>query len=177
VKRKPRRTSFERVITSVFVVVLLGSILIGFSQTKDPWARLGFSLVALFAGGALGWGWIRETIIQYRVKKLLRPRESLDQLTFGETFFSDVPGGPELAAAVRRQLEEHMDMELSGLLPDDRLADLYAELDPVFFDELGRKFGFSPPDNYPEFAELVSSLITVRDLVEYVARKIQTEAQ
>jgi hypothetical protein len=105
-----------------------------------------------------------------RVRRLLEGRPAMDAVSFGTTYFGDISRGPEVAA-VRCRLEEHLDMNLPGLRPDDRFADLHADLDPIFLDEIGREFGFSLPENYQDCSMLASSLPTVRHLVEFVVRQ------
>jgi hypothetical protein len=69
------------------------------------------------------------------------------------------------------RLEDQLKMELPGLRPEDRFADLRVEVDLIVLDELGQESGFSPPNNYQELSALVASLLTVGAFVEYVVQQ------
>jgi 4-amino-4-deoxy-L-arabinose transferase-like glycosyltransferase len=168
--RNPRASWLNRIfIIALLVFVAVAVVLSYLRPERRPPAYVSVFFAVAFVL-AVGFGWLWPALVKRRVRRLLATRQPLDAATFGETYFRELPRGPELAAAVRRRLEDFMDLDLSGLRPDDRLNDVAPELDPPFFDELAQEFGLRLPEHWPEFFAQTSSLRTVRHLVEYVAK-------
>jgi hypothetical protein len=152
-------------------VVTATLVTVAFVVQGQGWGQLCPTAMVIAVVVGLGLAWFLPWQDRRRARRHLAGRPLLDAATFGARFFSDLPRGPEIAAAVRGRLEDQLKMELPGLRPEDRFADLQAEVDPIFLDELGQEFGFSPPNNYQEFSALAPSLATVRALVEYVVQQ------
>jgi hypothetical protein len=174
--RRPLASRLGRIFWVAVALVMLGGVIHDFLR-PDRRLPLYVSVPLAFALVlALAYGGLWAAIVKWRVRRRLAARPPLDAATFGETYFRDLPRGPEVAVAVRRRLEQYMDMDLAGLRPDDRLNDLHAEIDPMFFEGLAKEFGYPPPEDWPEFVARTSSIKTVRDLVEYVAQNAARES-
>ena len=146
-------------------------VTVAFVVQGQGWGQLCPTAMVVAVVVGLGLAWFLPWQSRRQARRHLAGRPPMDAVTFGATFFSDLPRGPEIAAAVRGRLEDQLKMELPGLRPEDRFADLRAEVDPILLDELAEEFGFSPPNNYQEFSALAASLATVRALVEYVVQQ------
>jgi hypothetical protein len=169
--RTPPTSWFNRITLAVVGVVTAALVVVGFVVQGQGWGQFWPTLLVVLVVAGLVIAWLQPWLGKRRTRRHLAGRLPMDAATFGTIYFSDLPQGPETAAAVRGHLEAHLGMELPGLRPDDRFADLGAGLDPLFFDDLARDFGFNPPKDFPEFSALASSLPTVRDLVEYVVQQ------
>jgi hypothetical protein len=173
---QPPVSWFRRLGATAVVVVVTLLFAIGLWKA-DAEDLLWLALFGLVLVAAAVFGGLLPALQKRRVRRFLQGRPPLAAATFGETYFRDLPRGPEVAAAVRRKIEENVGMELPGMRPDDRLDELRVELDPVFFDELAHEFGFNPPANYPDFSALAASMNSVRDVVEYVAEKAESPSE
>jgi 4-amino-4-deoxy-L-arabinose transferase-like glycosyltransferase len=166
-RRAPWLTRIFMIALLVFVAVVVVLSYVRPERRPPAYVSVLFAVAFVLA---VGFGWLWPVLVRRRVRRLLAARQPLDAATFGETYFRDLPRGPELAAVVRRRLEDFMGLDLSGLRPDDRLKDVAPEVDPSFFEELAQEFGYRLPEHWPEFFAQTSSVRTVRDLVEYVAQ-------
>jgi len=171
VSQCPPISKAGRIFRIVFVAVglPLSVFAIFISEQRPP------VLVALFFGlfMMLGlWSWLHDRSQHRQLEKMQRDRRALDAPAFGEAF-RDIKNGPTTAIAVRSLLQEHVEVNLSGLRPEDSVDALRDYLDPVFFDELAEKLEFRAPTNYPEYSAMVMPLKTVRDLVEVVASRLE----
>jgi len=162
-------------VVLVFLVVAVAAVLSYLRPERRPPTYVTVLFAVAFAF-AVVFGWLWPALLRRRVRRLLAPRPPLDAAAFGETYFRDLPRGPELAAAVRRHLQPYAGIDLAGLRPDDRLNEVAPELDPLFFDDLAEELGFRLPEKYPELSAETASIRTVRDLVEYLARKAGGES-
>jgi hypothetical protein len=118
------------------------------------------------------WSWLHDRAQYRQLEKMQMDRAALDAPAFAEAF-RDIKNGPATAIAVRDLLQEHVEVNLSGLRPEDSVDALRDYFDPVFFDELAEKLGFRAPADSPEFSAMVTPLKTVRDLVEVVASRLE----
>jgi hypothetical protein len=162
---------FERAAVIAIGVVTATLVTIAFVVQGQGWDRLCPTAILIAVVVGLGLAWFLPWQSRRLARRYLAARPPMDAASFGATFFSDLPRGPEIAAAVRGRLEDQLKMELPGLRPEDGFADLRAEVDLIFLDELGQEFGFSSPSNYQELSTLATSLPTVRALVEYVVQQ------
>ena len=162
---------FERVAVIAIGVVTATLVTVAFVVQGQGWGQLCPTAMVIAVVVGLGLAWFQPWQSRRLARRHLAGRPPMAAATFGATFFSDLPRGPEIAVAVRGRLEDQLKMELPGLRPDDGFADLRAEVDLIFLDELGQEFGFGPPNNYQELSALAASLPTVRALVEYVVQQ------
>jgi hypothetical protein len=162
---------FERVAVIAIGVVATTLVTVAFVVQGQGWGQLCPTALVIAVVVGLGLAWFQPWHSRRLARRHLAGRPPMNAATFGATFFSDLPRGPEIATAVRGRLEEQLKMELPGLRPEDRFANLQAEVDLIVLDELGEEFGFSPPNNYQELSALAASLPTVRALVEYVVQQ------
>jgi hypothetical protein len=162
---------FQRGAVIAIGVVTATLVTVAFVVQGQGWGQLCPTATVIAVALGLGLAWFLPWRSRRMAGRHLAGRPPMDAATFGATFFSDLPRGPEIAAVVRGRLEEQLKMELPGLRPEDRFADLRAEVDPILLDELAEEIGFSPPNSYQEFSALAASLPTVRALVEYVAQQ------
>jgi hypothetical protein len=170
-KGRPPVSWFERAAVIAIGVVTATLVTIAFVVQGQGWGRLCPTVMVIAVVVGLGLAWFLPWQSRRLARRYLAARPPMDAATFGTTFFSDLPRGPEIAAAVRGRLEDQLKMELPGLGPEDRFADLRAEVDLIFLDELSQEFGFSPPSSHQELSTLATSLPTVRALVEYVVQQ------
>ena len=167
-----RSAPLEPLLTAAGVtVIVLGWVAVYFfvadSTERVHMLVAGAAVTAFLVYYAYG----RRTIANRRLERLLKSRDPLTAVAFGERFFHDAPGGVECAAAIRRRLEEHIGLSLAGLCPDDQLQDINAELDPAFFELLGDDLGLVfPASDYRSYCEMLSRIKTVRVLVELALR-------
>ena len=137
----------------------------------SPGFQIGLALIALFAVGSYVLDGVRRTRVQKRLAK--RPRYG--DLGYAEHRFAHDPEKLELAARVRKVLEQHLEISLEGLRLDDRLADLEVQLeaDPGFFSDLENEFAIHTRiEDYDVYEKLVARLDTVADVVDYVAARV-----
>jgi len=170
---QPQHTPWWKlVLLWSFFAAVATSLAIGWFRTEHLPTKWIVAIFFSLCGGFLIFSLIHDWRQERRLRRLLHGRESLDPETFGARFFSDVPRGPEVATAVRQLLDEHRQRELGGLRPEDPLDHLQDWIDPFFLDELARRLGFAPPENWTEFRDLIEPQKTVRDLVNALARKL-----
>lgn len=110
---KHRNTSWwKSFLFATFVAVVLLSLLIGWFRTEELTTKW---IVAVFFSVCLGlfaYRAIHDWLQDRRLRQLLHGREAFVSETFGTHFFSNLTRGPEVAATVRRLLEEHLEREL-----------------------------------------------------------------
>lgn len=177
VSHERNRGCRSRVFNTVGVAVIIAGGAAVFFHERDPHKRLGFGIMMLAIVAAFVWSWTKARAWERRVRKLLGSRPPMDATSFAEAYFRDVPHGQECAVAVHRQLEEHIGIDMSGLRPDDTLGEIHAQLDPVYFSYLGEELGIRfPTTSSREFTSMMSSLVTVRDLVEFAAQLVSQKS-
>jgi hypothetical protein len=172
------RTPWLRfVFVAMFVTIVLTSLIVGWIRTESLTAKLFVAGFFLFCGVLFTYSTINDWLQDRRLRRLLKDREVIDPETFGTRYFGDLSRGAEVAAAVRRLLDEHLEFNLGGLRPEDELDYLRDWIDPLFLDELTRRLAIEPPADWSEFLQFLEPLRTIRDLVEAMARKIPESAR
>lgn len=162
---------WQLVFITIFVMVVLGLLIVGWFRTESLGARLFVAAFLLLCASLVAYSTIHDWRQDRRLRLMLAGRELVDPESFGTRHFSHLPRGPMVAAAVRQLLDEHLEMDLGGLRPDDKLDYLIDWIDPLFVDELATRLDFPPPKDWEEYCRLMEPLKTMGDFIAALASR------
>ncbi len=159
-----------------FVLIVIG-LLVQTNWKANAWLGNG---IAIF-GGVLCTTHILYCVLysyirKRRAKLTLRKRKQLDAEAFGLLYFPESTERAQIAAQVRDALSDYLKLNLDGLQPEDPLdvildtrtddPSLLWHLEDVF--QLGQTF-----EKPEEFEVIHRSIVTFKDLVEFVDSRLQ----
>ncbi|MEN1682252.1 MAG: hypothetical protein AAGJ46_21970 [Planctomycetota bacterium] len=132
-----------------------------------------FWVLFVIGVGFMAFFLIRDKRRQKSAQSALATRPQLSDKAFVDRYYADSPAMAEVAVRLREILAAHLELDLGGLQPTDRLeADFHAELEarPDLFIEIEEAFDVSTTvfDDEPDHFPALKAMQTFDDLVSYV---------